>query len=217
MRGLYFVLIVSVVLGSCSGCNQEGGSRPITDDSAVVNSDVVVNEDQLVLLEQNLANYLTAPEEGRFADLMDWSHPNFVNTDAEYRLALESFQNFYDRGVRNDMQEWSINQIFPLQDIDSMWVCLVKFNIHNKVNILEHFDGVANNYVGALKEQFSFAEVSYDEANRQYTIEGNDYIYAFFEKENDKMYFTSTAMVQSAKIYSMIDQETLLILRSYQY
>lgn len=217
MRGLYFVLIVSVVLGSCSGCNVKGGSRPITDDSAVVNSDVVVNEDQLVLLEQNLANYLTAPEEGRFADLMDWSHPNFVNTDAEYRLALESFQNFYDRGVRNDMQEWSINQIFPLQDIDSMWVCLVKFNIHNKVNILEHFDGVADNYVGALKEQFSFAEVSYDEANRQYTIEGNDYIYAFFEKENDKMYFTSTAMVQSAKIYSMIDQETLLILRSYQY
>jgi hypothetical protein len=217
MRGLFLVLIVSAMLGGCSGCNEEGGSRPITDNTSVVSGDVVVNKDQLELLERNLKDYLLAPEEGRFRDLMDWSHPNFVTSEAQYKVSLESMQDFYDRGVRNDMQEWSINQIYPLLDIDSMWVCLVKFNIHNKVNILEHFDGLASNYVGPLKEQFSFAEVSYDEANRQYTIIGNDYIYAFFEKENDNMYFTSTAFVQSAKIYSMIDQETLLMLRSYQY
>lgn len=218
MRSLICVLIVSVVLGGCSGCNEDSGSRPIDNpDEVVAYGDVVIDEDQLALLEKDLNDYLMAPTEGRFRDLMNWSHPNFTTNEAEYKLALETMYDFWDRGVRNDLLEWGIDQVYPLQDIDSMWVCLVKFHIHNKVNMLDYFDGLPGNYVGALKNQFSFAEVSYDSTITQYTVKGDDYIFAFFEKENDNMYFTSTAMVQSAKIYTMIDSETVKVLRSYQY
>ena len=218
MRSLICVLLVSCTLAGCTGCGEEPGTRPISDQDAVaVYGDVLADEAQLSLLEKDLNDYLLAPGEGRFEDLMNWAHPNFVTSEAEYRMALESMQDFYDRGVRNDLQEWNIEQVFPLQDLDSMWVCLVRYQVHNKINIMDHFNGLAGNYLAHLKQQFSFAEVSYDSTITQYTVLGTDYIFAFYEKENDNMYFTSTAMVQSPVIYSMIDPETLVILRSYQY
>ena len=140
MRSLICVLLVSCTLAGCTGCGEEPGTRPISDQDAVaVYGDVLADEAQLSLLEKDLNDYLLAPGEGRFEDLMNWAHPNFVTTEAEYRMALESMQDFYDRGVRNDLQEWNIEQVFPLQDLDSMWVCLVRYQVHNKINIMDHF------------------------------------------------------------------------------
>lgn len=218
MRSLICVLFVSIVLASCTGCGEELGTRPINDQDVISDyGDVLADEAQLSLLEKDLNDYLLSQGEGRFEDLINWAHPNFITSDADYRMAVESMQDFYDRGVRNDLQEWNIDQVFPLQDLDSMWVCLVRYQIHNKINIMDYFDGIAGNYLGHLKQQFSFAEVSYDSTITQYTVLGSDYIYAFYEKENDNMYFMSTAIVQSPVVYSMIDHETLGVLRSYQY
>ena len=218
MRSFACVLFVSIVLASCNGCEEELGRRQINDQDVVTAyGDVLADSAQLSLLEKSLNNYLLSQGEGRFEDLINWAHPNLITSEAEYKITLESFQDFYDRGVRNDLQEWNIDQVFPLQDLDSMWVCLVRYRIHNKINIMDHFDGIAGNYLGPIKQQYSYAKVSFDSKTSQYTVQGEDYIYAFYEKENDNMYFISTAIVQSPIVYSMIDPETLKILRSYQY
>lgn len=217
MKRILYVLVISVTLGGCTGCEESPGSKKIEGDEVSDYEDNQITEEQRERLLAELGLFVDAPQNGDFEYVLNNTHPNFMTNPAERRVSLERMQEFWDSGARNYLHDWELTYVSPRHDLDSLWVCFVKYDVHAQLDLLDEFEGIPTNYLMPLKEQFAFAEVTYDSLNTIYDIKGPQHIYAFFEKENDDVYFISTGIVQTGKISSMVDLETLKILRSYEY
>ena len=225
LKVLALPMIITLVFAGCSGCGSEdssgNGSRDITHEEGDSIADPIegaaeFTDEMWTVLDEHLDDYLRSFSENRIDDSFELTHPYMMANDEEKKLAKEEMQQLWDRGVRNHLNSHKLTYVSPLQDIDSFYVALIKWDIDTELRFMENFKGRQENYNAQLKQMYPWCSVEHDSLNNRYNIVGEQHAFTFMTKDEPDFLFISTAFVQSPRIHVMMDRETINALRQYE-